>query len=156
MKKWFRKHRHGIQTALEVCVIVAFAIELILALLSAYMLGKTNTTPVYSHVLLWVSRILWIILIVAWVRLRKYNREHDRRKIYTHNIAAMMVDEFEEILDQYDITIPDEEREGGDDEARIYGTAYDKLLSNVELRVIATLNACCNEEDVELICDKFE
>ena len=155
MKKWFCKHRHGIQTALEVFIIVAYTVDLILALLSAYMLGKTNTA-IYSPAFLWVSRALWVILLVVWVRLRKYNREHDRRKIYTHNIAAMMVDEFEEILDQYDITIPDEEREGGDDEARIYGTTYDKLLSNVELRVVATLNACCNEEDVELICDKFE
>ena len=38
-------------------------------------------------------------------------KKHNRRKIYTHNIAAAIVDEFEEVLDEYDITVPDESRE---------------------------------------------
>ena len=66
-------------------------------------------------------------------------KKHNRRKIYTHNIAAAIVDEFEEVLDEYDITVPDESREGNDDEARLYGDVYDKLLTNVEKGLLPLL-----------------
>ena len=36
----------------------------------------------------------------------------------------MAWDVFEELLDKYDITIPDEDRTGDESEARLYGTEY--------------------------------
>ena len=83
-------------------------------------------------------------------------KKHKTQKIYAHNIAAAIVDEFEEVLDEYDITVPDESREGNDDEARLYGDVYDKLLTNVEIRIVAALRACRDDDEVELVYDVFE
>ena len=121
-----------------------------------YMRGKQGFTPMYANIIFWGSFVLYYICFVVATKLKDYNRKLDKVKIFTHNIAAMMIDEFEEVLDYHDITIPDEAREGNKDEARIYGETYDKLLTNIELRVISILSTCCNEKAVELVTDKFE
>lgn len=41
--------------------------------------------------------------------------------------AIAIVDLFEELLDEKNIDIPSDDREGNDDEARIYGTEYYEL-----------------------------
>lgn len=79
------------------------------------------------------------VAIVLFTVLNHYNKNRDRAKIYTHNVAADIVDEFEDLLDKYDITIPDEEREGAEDEARIYGQAYDELIYKTEISLISLL-----------------
>ena len=38
---------------------------------------------------------------------------------------------FENLLDQHNITIPDEDREGNEDEARLYGMTYAHLEEDV-------------------------
>lgn len=156
MKKWFKKHRHGVQTMFEVLNLVFLLAELIIGMQRVYMLGKTGTISLNLSIIFWVAYALWFIFFIAWLKMREYNREHDRFKIHTHNIAADIVDEFEEVLDYHNITVPDSEREGGEDEARLYGETYDKLLSNIELRIVAILSACTREGDIELISDKFE
>ena len=45
--------------------------------------------------------------------------------------AAVICDAFEDLLDKHDITIPDLEREGNEDEARIYGLTYENLENRV-------------------------
>ena len=45
--------------------------------------------------------------------------------------AAVICDAFEDLLEQHDITIPDLEREGNEDEARLYGLAYENLENRV-------------------------
>lgn len=43
-------------------------------------------------------------------------------------IAASIIDEFEEVLEYNDITIPDKHRDSDcDDESKIYGSTYYKL-----------------------------
>jgi hypothetical protein len=42
-------------------------------------------------------------------------------------MAANIIDKFEDLLDDKDITIPSADRESNEDEARIYGTEYYEL-----------------------------
>jgi hypothetical protein len=46
-------------------------------------------------------------------------------------IASEILDEFEELLDEKDISIPSEDREGGDGEARLFGTEYFELEDKI-------------------------
>ena len=48
---------------------------------------------------------------------------------------------FEDLLEENDISIPDEEREGEPNEARIYGTTY----ADLEYRVLNILNEFMND-----------
>ena len=47
------------------------------------------------------------------------------------NTADDIIDIFEEILDRFDITLPDKWREGEEDEARIFGDTYYELKSKI-------------------------
>ena len=46
-------------------------------------------------------------------------------------ITIGIIDVFEELLDRHDITIPDDFRDGGEDEARIYGDTYYELEEKI-------------------------
>lgn len=48
------------------------------------------------------------------------------------DIASTIIDEFEQVLEKNNITIPDTEREGNEDEARIYGKTYYDLEDNIK------------------------
>lgn len=47
------------------------------------------------------------------------------------NAAADIIDIFEELLDRLDITLPDEWRDGEEDEARIFGDTYYELENKI-------------------------
>lgn len=49
--------------------------------------------------------------------------------------AADIIDIFEELLDRLDITLPDEWREGEEDEARIFGDTYYELENKIVERL---------------------
>lgn len=51
--------------------------------------------------------------------------------IKTRPYANAICELFEELLEKYGIDIPDEDREGNDGEARIYGITYAELEDNV-------------------------
>lgn len=51
------------------------------------------------------------------------------------NTAADIIDIFEELLDHFDITLPDKWREGEEDEARIFGDAYYELENRIVERL---------------------
>ena len=51
------------------------------------------------------------------------------------NTAADIIDIFEELLDHFDITLPDKWREGEEDEARIFGDAYYELENKIVERL---------------------
>ena len=51
------------------------------------------------------------------------------------DIAADIIDIFEELLDRLDITIPDKWREGEEDEARIFGDTYYELENKIVERL---------------------
>ena len=50
-------------------------------------------------------------------------------KLREYSVA--IVDLFDELLDKHNITIPDEDREGNEDEARLYGLTYWNLEDEV-------------------------
>ena len=53
--------------------------------------------------------------------------------VYTHSEAAVIVELFEDVLEQHDVTIPSpEDYERGDDSGRLYGSTYYHLLDAVE------------------------
>ena len=66
----------------------------------------------------------------------------DLKKVYTKEVANSIIDLFEDLLDDYDISIPDEDRTGDDGEARLYGMTYDKLLTQVEYVIIELMERC--------------
>ena len=51
------------------------------------------------------------------------------------NTADDIIDIFEELLDRLDITLPDECREGEEDEARIFGDTYYELENQIVERL---------------------
>lgn len=62
--------------------------------------------------------------------------------IYTHDEAALIVELFESVLFQYNITVPspeDDER-AQDDNVGLYGSTYSDLLDKVEENLISVLN----------------
>ena len=56
------------------------------------------------------------------------------------NTAADIIDIFEELLDRLDITLPDEWREGEEDEARIFGDTYYELENKIVERLRKEMN----------------
>lgn len=62
-------------------------------------------------------------------------------EIYLRLFSAAICDLFEDLLEQHDITIPSNDREGEDGEARIYGDVYFDL----EAKVTKVLAELCDE-----------
>ena len=62
-------------------------------------------------------------------------------EIKLRQVSAEICDLFEELLDAHDITIPDEDRNGEEGEARIYGSTY----SDLEDEITQILSALCHE-----------
>ena len=61
-------------------------------------------------------------------------------KVYTREVAKDIINTFEDLLDEHNISIPDEDREGDEGEARIYGMSFDRLLNKIECMVIELLD----------------
>lgn len=72
-------------------------------------------------------------------------------KIFTREVARSIIDEFEDLLDENNIDIPDECREGDPDEARLYGFAYDDLLTKVEQEIVSL----CHLLNAEYVTDTW-
>ena len=72
--------------------------------------------------------------------------DEGKEPIYTHDEAALIVEEFETVLEKYGVKIPspeDDEREE-DNEATLYGSTYSDLLDSVEGMLISLLNRRAN------------
>ena len=67
------------------------------------------------------------------------NRQEEENTMDTTNnltnTADDIIDIFEELLDRFDITLPDEWREGEEDEARIFGDTYYELENQIVERL---------------------
>ncbi len=61
--------------------------------------------------------------------------------VYTHNVAADIVELFEDLLSENGILIksPEDDERGDDNEAALYGTTYSNLLDQTEEILIETL-----------------
>jgi len=56
--------------------------------------------------------------------------------VYTKEVAMSILNYFEDMLDEKDIDIPDDDRTGDPDEARLYGMTFDDLLTKTEQTII--------------------
>ena len=61
--------------------------------------------------------------------------------------SIAIIDEFENLLDKYDIDIPSDDRTGDDSEAHIYGTEYGDL----ETSITNILNKLLEENNKEIV-----
>ena len=72
------------------------------------------------------------------------NRKEEENTMNTTNnlidTADDIIDIFEELLDKLDITLPDEWREGEEDEARIFGDTYYELENKIIERLRKEVN----------------
>ena len=59
--------------------------------------------------------------------------------VSTHDMAAEIADCLEDELDREGIFVPNDEREGDEGEACLYGSDYDELLTGIEGTLIDTL-----------------
>ncbi len=75
----------------------------------------------------------------------------ENNKIKVRQFAASICDLFENLLDEYDIDIPDDDddREDNDGEAHIYGITYAELEDNVK-EILLEFAAKIKRDDVEL------
>lgn len=70
--------------------------------------------------------------------------------VYTHDIAAEIVELFENVLDKYNIKVPspeDDER-GDDNDAKLYGSEYYDLLDQVEWIVLEATGRTSEGEQI--------
>ena len=70
--------------------------------------------------------------------------------VYTHDIAAEIVELFEDVLDKYNIKVPspeDDER-GDDNDAKLYGSEYYDLLDQVEWIVLEATGRTSEGEQI--------
>ena len=77
-------------------------------------------------------------------------------QVYTHDIAARIVENFESVLDEQDITLtsPEDDEKELDNAARLYGSTYCDLLDVTESIVIQTLEQAGVSRD-RYITDRF-
>ena len=61
------------------------------------------------------------------------------KAIYTHNVATSIVEVFEDLLEENNITIPSEDRVGDEGEAKLFGMEYSNVLDEVEEILIEML-----------------
>ena len=70
--------------------------------------------------------------------------------IYTQNEAMNILDMFEDVLDQYDITVPspeDDER-GEYNSARLYGSVWSDLLDSIQDAIVNIINEAKNGAEI--------
>ena len=67
--------------------------------------------------------------------------EQEPKTIKLREYSVDICELFEDLLEENDITIPDDEREGEPDEARLYGTTY----ADLEYNVLNILNELIND-----------
>ena len=67
--------------------------------------------------------------------------EQEPKTIKLREYSVDICELFEDLLEEHDISIPDEDREGGPEEARLYGTTY----ADLEYDVLNILNELIND-----------
>lgn len=77
-------------------------------------------------------------------------------KVYTRDIAAQIVENFENVLEEQDITLtsPEDDEKEPDNAAHLYGSTYYDLLDVTEAIIIQTLEQAGVSRD-KYIPDQF-
>ena len=78
------------------------------------------------------------------------------KQVYTRDIAAQIVENFENVLEEQDITLtsPEDDEKEPDNAARLYGSTYCSLLDVTEAIIIQTLEQVGVSHD-KYITDQF-
>jgi hypothetical protein len=71
------------------------------------------------------------------------------RTVKVRPIANEICDLFEDLLDEHGINIPDDDREGNEEEAHIYGMTYAELEDKVK-EILVDFAEKIKRDDVEL------
>ena len=81
--------------------------------------------------------------------------DEEKKPIYTHDEAALIVEEFEAALDKYGIRLPSPEdgERGEDNTVALYGSTYADLLDSVESALIDLLNRY--SADAQIVSHEF-
>lgn len=77
------------------------------------------------------------------------------REIKVRQISADICDLFEDLLDRFYITIPDENREGDETEARLYGGVYSDLEDAVTQIVAQTIKQVKANPNVSVNVEEY-
>lgn len=75
--------------------------------------------------------------------------------IWTHDEAMMLVEAFEDVLEEYNIRVPSPEDEDGDrneNDIGLYGSTYSDLLDEIENRLINVLK---RSKSASIVCWEF-
>lgn len=77
--------------------------------------------------------LLFLLICYLVIRLKSWiNAKNFKKKMQTNKeIAIRILDKFEEFLEENNIAIPSQDREGNEDEACIYGTKYYDLEDSI-------------------------
>ena len=71
------------------------------------------------------------------------------KEIKVRQYAASICDCFEELLDKFNIDIPNDSREGYEEEAHIYGNTYYELEDEIKEILVSFANAI-KRDDIKL------
>lgn len=72
--------------------------------------------------------------------------------VSSRNIAAEIVEEFERVLDKYNIDVPSgDEDDGNENRASLYGMTYFNLLDEVESMVAQALRVVRDHDNVDIV-----
>ena len=75
------------------------------------------------------------------------------KNVYTHDLAAVCIEEFENLLESQNITLssPEDTEKDPENKASIYGSTYSTLLENIENILITT----CEKHNIPFTPNKF-
>ena len=154
MKYWFKRNGDLVEGIL---LLLSFLALVVMWGIAGYMQAVKD----YSGEVPTALRVWYIILIVLFLVfyiigkiVKRYNKKHSKTTIYTHNHAADIIENFENVLYSHDIKVPDECREGDETEGCLYGQTYSDLLDETEICLIEAIKPI--DGNYELITDRFE
>lgn len=80
----------------------------------------------------------------------------EKTKIYTHDIAGAIMEDFENVLDKYNIKVPSPEDKDRDPDnyAALYGSVYSDLMDKIEYRLVDLAKAI-QDGNTEIVEGQF-
>lgn len=86
-----------------------------------------------TDLIIFIIILLFILIIYSLKFIKKClsNMKHKNRLEKNRDLAMRIIDKFEDLLCNYNIKIPSEDREQTEDEACIYGTQYYDLEQSI-------------------------
>lgn len=83
-------------------------------------------------------------------------KEENNKELYVRLISADVCDFLEDLLEKHDLTVPSDDREGVEGEARIYGEIYFDLESNVADVLAEACTIVKENSDIRINADEID